>query len=46
MLFCFQQGGQVPLDVRRAEVTMETDGALAVISAQHEQEVQNHGKSH
>ena len=33
------------LEVRRAELTMETDGALADISAQHEQEVQNHSKS-
>ena len=30
--------------MRRAELTKETDGALADISAQHEQEIQNHSK--
>ena len=39
------QATEVALDVRRAELGMETDGALADISAQHEQEVQNHGMS-
>jgi hypothetical protein len=40
-----EQGTVATLEVRRAELTMETDGALADISAQHEQEVQNHSKS-
>lgn len=39
-----QQDTEVALDVRRAELTMETDGALADISAKHEQEVQNQSK--
>lgn len=39
------QDTEVPLYVRRAELTMETDGALAVISAQHEQQVQSHSES-
>ena len=43
--FRVEQDTVATLEVRRAELTMETDGALADISAQHEQEVQNQSKS-